>query len=89
MCEALKPELDRYGVRLTLINPGFVETPLTAENTFPMPFLISVDKAVEYIMRGLDRGTFEIVFPWRFAFLMKLLRILPNWLFFKLTQKLI
>ncbi len=47
MCEALKPELDHYGVRLTLINPGFVKTPLTDRNTFKMPFLMEVDDAAE------------------------------------------
>lgn len=89
MCEALKPELDRHGVRLTLINPGFVETPLTDKNEFPMPFLISVDAAVDHIMRGLDSKSFEIAFPWRFAFLMKLLRILPDRLFFALTRRMV
>ncbi len=89
MCEALRPELERHGVRLTLINPGFVETPLTDRNEFPMPFLIPVDQAVDHIMRGLDRSAFEITFPWRFAVLMKLLRILPDRLFFALTRRLV
>jgi NADP-dependent 3-hydroxy acid dehydrogenase YdfG len=89
MCEALRPELEYHGVRLTLISPGFVETPLTDKNDFPMPFLIPVDEAVENIMRGLNGSTFEISFPGRFAFLMKILRILPDWLFFKLTYRMI
>ncbi len=89
MCEALKPELERHGVRLTLINPGFVETPLTDKNDFPMPFLIPVEDAVEYIVRGLQKPTFETTFPRRFAFLMKLLRILPDRLFFFLTRRMI
>lgn len=89
MCEALKPELDRHGVRLTLINPGFVETPLTDKNDFPMPLLISVDAAVDHIMRGLDGAAFEVAFPWRFAFLMKLLRIIPDRLFFALTRRMV
>lgn len=89
MCEALKPELDRHGVRLTLINPGFVETPLTDKNNFPMPFLISVDTAVDHIMRGLERSSFETAFPWRLAFIMKLLRILPDRLVFALTRRMV
>lgn len=88
MCEALRPELEYHGVRLTLINPGFVETPLTEKNDFSMPFLIPVDQAAENIMRGLNRSAFEISFPSRFAFLMKVLRVLPNWLFFKLTRRM-
>jgi len=89
MCEALKPELEAHGVRISLINPGFVETPLTDRNDFPMPFLISAEAAAERILRGLRRGQFEIAFPWRFAMLMKLLRLLPNGLFFALTRRMV
>ena len=89
MCEALKPELERYGVRLTLINPGFVETPLTDRNEFPMPYLMPVEKAADRIMRGLRRDDFEVTFPWRFATVMKLLRLLPDRLFFLLTRRMI
>lgn len=89
MCEALMPDLARHGVRLSLINPGFVETPLTEKNDFPMPFLISVDKAADDIMRGLRRSRFETAFPWRFAFLMKLLRLLPDRLFFLITKRML
>lgn len=88
MCEALKPELDRSGVRLTLINPGFVETPLTDRNDFPMPFLISAEKAADRIVRGLERGAFEIAFPRRFTFLLKLARCLPYALYFRLTGRI-
>lgn len=89
MCEALKPELAVHDVRLTLINPGFVETPLTEKNDFPMPFLIPVDAAVEYIMQGLNGNAFEIAFPRRFAWLMKFLRILPDSLFFAITRRML
>jgi NADP-dependent 3-hydroxy acid dehydrogenase YdfG len=89
MCEALKPELERHNLRLTLINPGFVKTPLTDRNDFPMPFLITVEEAVDHIMRGFASGAFEIAFPRRFAFLMKLLRLMPHWLFFALTRRMI
>jgi len=89
MCEALKPELAQCGVRLTLINPGFVKTPLTDRNEFPMPDLISVEKAAAHILRGLAADAFEIAFPWRFAFLMKLLRVLPDRLFFALTRRMV
>ncbi len=89
MCEALRPELDKHGVVLQLINPGFVKTPLTDKNKFSMPFLMPVEDAVEAIMRGLRGKTFEIAFPGRFAFLMKILRCLPDWLFFALTARMI
>ncbi len=89
MCEALKPDLERHGVRLSLINPGFVETPLTDKNEFSMPFLIPVEEAVDHIRRGLERPAFETAFPKRFAYLMKILRILPDRLFFTLTRRMI
>ncbi|MDH3239637.1 MAG: SDR family NAD(P)-dependent oxidoreductase [Alphaproteobacteria bacterium] len=89
MCEALKPELECHGVRLTLINPGFIETPLTDKNDFPMPYLMPVEDAADRIVRGLRRTAFEVAFPWRFAFLMKFLRLLPDRMFFMLTRRMI
>lgn len=89
MCEALKPELDQFGVGLTVINPGFVDTPLTRKNDFPMPFMIPVDVAVNVIMRGLESESFEIVFPWRMAVAMKLFRILPYAVAFRITRRMV
>ena len=89
MCEALRPDCAAQGVTLQVINPGFVETPLTAKNDFPMPMMISAEKAADYIVAGLASDRFEIAFPRRFAFMMKLLRILPYGLFFALTKKLL
>ena len=89
MCEALKPELEAVGVRLTLINPGFVETPLTAKNEFPMPFLIPVDEATNFIIKKLRNSPFEIAFPRQFVWLMKLLYHLPDRLFFIITRRLL
>jgi short-subunit dehydrogenase len=89
MCEALRPECARAGVTLQVINPGFVATPLTAKNDFPMPMMISSDKAADYILRGLASERFEIAFPRRFALAMKLLRALPYPLFFAATRKLL
>lgn len=88
MCEALKVEAEPYGVKISVINPGFVKTPLTDKNTFPMPFLISADEAADHIVRGLAAGKFEIAFPWAFATLMKLLRLLPDRLFFALARRM-
>ncbi|MEQ8665780.1 MAG: SDR family NAD(P)-dependent oxidoreductase [Rhodospirillales bacterium] len=89
MCEALKPELEEMGVNLSLINPGFVETPLTDKNEFPMPFLISADRAASAIISGLAAKRFEIAVPWRFAVLMKLLRTLPDAVHFALTRRMV
>lgn len=89
LCESLRPECQAAGVDITVINPGFVKTPLTDKNEFPMPFLIPVDQAVDAIMSGLARKRFEIAFPSRFAWIMKLLRVLPYPLFFALTRRLV
>lgn len=85
MAEALKFDLDRFGIKLQLVNPGFVQTPLTDKNEFPMPFLIGTDLAAERMARGFESGSFEITFPRRFAYLMKLLRLLPYRLYFPIV----
>ena len=75
MAEALKPDLERYGISISIICPGFVKTPLTDQNTFPMPFLMDADAAAKRILRGLRRGRFEISFPRRLTFWIKLSRL--------------
>lgn len=89
MCEALKPELDRYGVRISIVNPGFVRTPLTDRNDFPMPFLMEPEDAARRMADGIEVGKFEIVFPRRMALLMKLASLLPTGLYFSLTRRMV
>ncbi len=88
MCEALRPELEAAGVILSVVNPGFVRTPLTDRNPFPMPFLMDVEPAARRLLRAVAGDRFEITFPRRFAFLMKVLRVLPYGLFFALTRRI-
>lgn len=87
MAESLKFDLDRMGIHLQVINPGFVETPLTAKNEFPMPFLMPVEAAADRIVAGLASGRFEIAFPRRFALILKLLNLLPYRLYFPLVAR--
>jgi len=75
------------GVAVYLINPGFVETPLTANNRFPMPFIIPADEAAAVVVKGLERGAFEIHFPRRFSQLLKFLNLLPDFLYFWCVRK--
>lgn len=89
MAEALEPDLERHNVRLSIINPGFVDTPLTRKNDFPMPFLITAEAAVDAIMKGLVRSPFEIVFPWQMAMAMKLLALLPHRLRLAITRRMV
>ncbi len=87
MSESLKFDLDRSGVMINLVNPGFVKTPLTDRNDFPMPFLMPVERAAERIADGLSRGRFEIAFPRRFVAILKLMRVLPYGLYFPLVGR--
>lgn len=87
LCESLKLDLDRHGVRICVINPGFVRTPLTDRNRFPMPFLMEAEDAARRIVAGLDRGAFEISFPRRFTFMVKFARFLPYGLYFRLVRR--
>ncbi len=88
MTQALQPELAVRGITLQLVNPGFVKTPLTDKNDFPMPFLMPLDKAVDRLYLGLDSGRFEIVFPRRLAMILRLLRALPMGWALALTKRL-
>lgn len=87
MCEALKFDLDRLGITIQLVCPGFVKTPLTDKNDFPMPFLISVEDAGQRIVNGLQHGGFEIAFPKRMAWMLKLINMLPYPVYFWLVGK--
>ncbi|MFP4160509.1 MAG: SDR family NAD(P)-dependent oxidoreductase [Ectothiorhodospira sp.] len=89
LAESLHPELAEKGVRLRVINPGFVRTPMTDKNRFHMPFLMETDAAVEAILRGLQGRGFEICFPRSFALLMKGLRLLPHGLFLRITRRML
>ncbi len=89
LCEAMKPELDAAGVKLQLISPGFVDTPLTRRNSFEMPFLIAPDRAVREILRGLGSRRFEIAFPWQLSLGMRLLSFLPYPLLFRITRAMV
>lgn len=78
MAEALAMDLVDLEVRISVINPGFVETEATAVNEFAMPFLMTPDEAARRIVGGLKRPGFEIAFPRRFALAMRLVGLLPN-----------
>jgi short-subunit dehydrogenase len=86
--ESLYPELRARGIKLQVINPGFVETPMTSVNDFPMPFLITSQDAAQRIYAGLQRNKFEVVFPRRMAILMKLLRMIRYKQFFRISSRL-
>jgi NAD(P)-dependent dehydrogenase (short-subunit alcohol dehydrogenase family) len=87
MAESLEFDLKPRGVTVNIVNPGFVRTPMTAVNTFPMPFLLEVDDAANRIVQGLKRGRFEICFPWQLALPLQVLALLPHRLFHALLAR--
>ena len=86
--ESLHFEMKRKNVRVSLISPGFIKTPMTDKNDFPMPMIKSPEFAAEQIYNGLiKKSGFEIHFPKAFTFFMKFLRILPSGIYFKFLEK--
>ncbi|MBD1157315.1 SDR family NAD(P)-dependent oxidoreductase [Pelagibacterales bacterium SAG-MED20] len=86
--ESLHFEMRRKNVRVTLVSPGFIKTPMTDQNDFPMPMIKSPEFAAEKIYNGLVlKKYFEIHFPIAFTYIMKFLRMLPNGIYFKVVEK--
>jgi short-subunit dehydrogenase len=89
LAEVLATELGRHGIKVSVVNPGFVETPMTAVNKFPMPFIIPADDAARRILAGLSKGRFEVAFPWQMVALLKFLRVLPYPVYFWLVRNVV
>ena len=87
LAETLYLDLRPLGIGVSLINPGFVETPLTAQNSFKMPALITPDQAADEILAGWAAGRFEIHFPKRFTRWLQALRHLSDGLYFKAVHQ--
>ena len=88
LAETLHFDLKRHNVRVSLVNPGFIKTPMTDKNKFPMPMIKSPEFAAKKMFIGLTKkNAFEIHFPLTFTMIMKLLKIMPNWLYFLLLKK--
>ena len=88
LTETLYLDLKDSGIGVSLICPGFVETPLTAQNGFAMPALITSEQAAQEMLRGWRQGQFEIHFPKRFTRAMKAVRLLPYRAYFAVVRKI-
>ena len=86
-CESLRGELRSAGVRVVTLLPGWVDTPLTRANRYPMPFLLTPDAFAARAVRAIDSGASHRVIPWQMAVVAKLLRMLPNGVFDRLLAK--
>ncbi len=88
LAESLYFDFKRHNVRVSLVSPGFIKTPMTDKNKFPMPMIKSPEFAANKMFIGLTKkNSFEIHFPIAFTMIMKLLKIMPNWLYFLLVKK--
>jgi NAD(P)-dependent dehydrogenase (short-subunit alcohol dehydrogenase family) len=87
LAETLYFDLHRAGIGVSIVNPGFVATPLTAANRFNMPALLSPEQAARAIVQGWEKGRFEIHFPKRFTLWLKMLRYLPHRVYFSAVQR--
>lgn len=80
-CESLRGECRPFGVRVVTLVPGYIATPLTATNTYPMPFLMTPEAFAERAAHAIGAGASYRVIPWQMGLVAKLLRLLPNHLF--------
>ncbi|MBP9150389.1 MAG: SDR family NAD(P)-dependent oxidoreductase [Rhodoferax sp.] len=87
LAEALYLDLQPHGLGVSIINPGFVQTPLTAQNHFKMPALLTPTEAARAILHGWAQGQFEIHFPKRFTLWLKLMQWLPYRAYFSLVRR--
>jgi NAD(P)-dependent dehydrogenase (short-subunit alcohol dehydrogenase family) len=87
LAETLRIEESANGIDVRVINPGFVETPMTGKNDFDMPMIISAGEAAKCLANQLRGSSFEISFPRKFAFIMKFLRLMPDALYFRIARR--
>lgn len=90
-CESLRVEMRGYGIKVVTIAPGYIDTPMTQDNTYPMPFLMPVQKFSRAAVKAIDAGVSYAVIPWQMGLVAKLMRLLPNfiydWAFAKAPHK--
>ena len=89
LADILKSELLHYGISVSIINPGFVDTDATKVNNFNMPNLVSIDYATKKIIHGLSKKKYEICFPFLLSFTFKIMRFMPHKLYFYIIKKFI
>ncbi len=82
--ESLRLEMRSSGIKVVTIAPGYIETPMTAINPYPMPFMLPAAEAARRFARAIERGTSYTVIPWQMGIVAKGLRLLPNWLYDRL-----
>ena len=79
--ESLRVELHGSGVKVVTICPGYIKTPMTAINPYPMPFILDADEAAKRMVRAIERQTSFVVIPWQMGLIGRVLKLLPRWLY--------
>jgi short-subunit dehydrogenase len=82
-------DLMRNGITMTSIHPGYVETPILSEGHGKLPFIMPPERAARIIVRGLARKKTRIVFPWQMRWLMRIMKLLPDWLYRRVISRFI
>jgi short-subunit dehydrogenase len=85
--EGARIELKRFGINVTTVNPGFIDTAMTEKNTFKMPFLMTADRAAKIIVDGIERGASVVEFPRVMSMLTRLARHMPNALYDRILAR--
>lgn len=85
--ESLRVELHGSGVRVVTICPGYIRTPMTAVNPYPMPFILEAGEAAKRMARAIERGERLAVIPWQMGLVGRVLKLLPHWLYDRLFAK--
>jgi short-subunit dehydrogenase len=86
--ESIRFHLKSKGITISIVNPGFVKTPLTDKNDFYMPFLVSSARAAAIICDGIERGKREVAFPFPFNWILKVARMLPDPVYERIVDRL-
>jgi short-subunit dehydrogenase len=86
-CEALRVELRASGIRVVTIVPGYIDTPMTQQNAYPMPFLMDAGRFAAAAAQAIARGASHAVIPWQMGVVARLLRLLPDWLYDRLFAR--
>ncbi len=86
LAESIRCDLPREAFKVQVINPGFIETRLTAKNDFKMPFIMTAEAAARRMRKALETGHFRTNFPRRFALFFRLAQFLPDWAYFRVMR---
>lgn len=86
-CESLRVELKKSGIKVVTIAPGYIDTPMTQANDYPMPFLMPVEKFAAATVSAIEAGNSYRVIPWQMGIVAKILRLMPNWVYDPLMSK--